>query len=497
MSKFAKALVKRNVGIVARGPNMMNQAGGLAYQDTPAIALYKQVATSLWSGDGYYEKQQQWFERFQANVSQAISEDVQFPFKLAAYARDKSGLALRTSPIGLYAEASVNKASMNTGLARRYASKVILRADEPGEVLAYLKLHHNDVVPHGVVRGIADTLPNFNEYQLAKYKDGLRNVIRLTRPKPKTDEQRTLWGRAVSNTLEVPYTWEVELSKAQGDDEKRAVWNQLLKSGKLGIFALVRNIRNIAKAGADIEEALSQVTEKRVIGSGILPFQWYKAYKAISESVGESIAEPMQQAIAWSLRDVPRMGGTTLIACDNSGSMSTVTATRGMTNAEIGNLMGAMALYVSEQGIASTFGQYFAIANTNPKHGLFYNKQLIDQCGKTTGHSTDAWRIFEYLIHSGVQVDRVIIFSDLQCYDSSHRWSGGGHSLSTELESYRQSVNPNVRVYSVNLASQDNSTQFAPEQNVTELAGWSESIFQYITAMEAGDLALSYIKSNF
>ena len=149
-------------------------------------------------------------------------------------------------------------------------------------------------------------------------------------------------------------------------------------------------------------------------------------------------------------------------------------------------------------GVAGTFGATFALANTNPRHGLFYNKAQIDRCGATTGHATDAWKIFEHLIHKRVLVDRIIIFSDMQCYDSHarHNQAYMGHSLATELESY-QRINPKVVVYSVNLATQDNSCQFAPDQPVVQLAGWSESILQFFAAMVVGESVVGKIGEGY
>lgn len=206
----------------------------------------------------------------------------------------------------------------------------------------------------------------------------------------------------------------------------------------------------------------------------------------------------MEEALQWSLDGVPKLLGTTLIVCDNSSSMSATYQTRGMTNAEIGNLLGAMALYCCAQGVAGTFGDTFALANTDPGKHIIRNKQMIDYCGSKTGHSTNAWRIFEALIHDRVYVDRIILLSDMQCYDSDSRYTVGyaGHSLSTQLESYRN-LNPNVVVYSINLASQDNSTQFALHQPVVELAGFSESIFQFISAMEVGENIVQHISEQY
>ncbi|MEW5871825.1 MAG: TROVE domain-containing protein [Chloroflexota bacterium] len=504
MAESDRSLFKRLVSLVQRGPDAVNRAGGPAFQDSPRMALYRQVATSLWSGDGYYERQVEWLARFRQNVADVLAEDVRFPFALAAYARDRrDGLALRTSPVILYVEAVANVRSKGTGLARQYAPRVFQRADEPAEAIAFFRKHHQGVVPHGMLRGIADALKNFDEYQLAKYKKSgsvsMRDVLRLARPKPGAPEEQALWGRVVADALETPYTWEVELSKSPTDEEKRQKWNELIASGKLGLFALVRNIRNIVKYGADVEEALSQITRQRVVGSGILPFQWYKAYKAVATAAGPVIAEPMQQALQWSLDDLPKLPGITLVACDNSGSMSRTWRTRDMANNEIANLMGAMALYCCQEGIAGTFGNHFQIANALSQFGLLENKANIDLCGTGTGHATNAWTIFEYLIRNRIWVDRVFLFSDMQCYDSQARRASGvysGHSLSAEFESYRQ-INPNVILYSVNLDSYDNTCQFEAGQPVIELAGWSENVFQFISRMEVGESILDTIAKNY
>lgn len=95
-------------------------------------------------------------------------------------------------------------------------------------------------------------------------------------------------------------------------------------------------------------------------------------------------------------------------------------------------------------------------------------------------------------------LDRVVLFSDMQCYDSDARFAQayGGHSLSTELDAYRR-INPNVVVYAINLASQDNSCQFAPNQPVVELAGFSESLFPFMSAMEVGEGITEWVAANY
>lgn len=496
-------VVRRNPSKALPRPPVTNMAGGTAYVDSPQSALYKQVATSLWSGDGYYEKQQEWYARFVQNVEDVMNIDPAFAFKLAEYARSKSGLALRTSPIALYVEAARHPKAKHTGLIRTYAPRVLLRADEPAEAIAYYKRHYTGAVPHGILRGIGDTLRGFNEYQLAKYKGDRkavksRDVFRLARPHPTTPEQEALWGRVVKNELAVPYTWEVELSRAGSNPADKAnAWNDLLKSGKLPIFALLRNLRNITEIGADIELAVSQITRERVVGSGILPFQWYKAYLATQDGSGRStlrktfVSERLQEAVQWSLEGSPKLPGWTLVACDNSGSMSAGGVTRGMSNLDLGNLFGAMSMYICEDADAGTFGSSFAIAKgISENEDIFRNKRVIDQCGERTGHSTDAWLVFKGITDAKRRYDRVILISDMQCYDSAalsrgaRMYSYEAQSLAKSLRDYKAQVNPDVTLYSINVASQDNTTQFDTADKVVELAGWSDSILRFIAETE-------------
>ncbi len=57
MSKLNRDLARRLASLTRRSQDTINRAGGLAYQDTPRMALYRQAATSLWSGDGYLASQ--------------------------------------------------------------------------------------------------------------------------------------------------------------------------------------------------------------------------------------------------------------------------------------------------------------------------------------------------------------------------------------------------------------------------------------------------------
>ena len=134
--------------------------------------------------------------------------------------------------------------------------RVILRPDDITEFLAiYWKDNKDEPLAKQVKRWLGESFRKFDEYQLAKYNGGqkavkLRDAIRITRPKPADADQAELWRKLVKGELATPDTWEVELSKG-GD--KKASWTRLLAEDKLGGLAMLRNIRNMTKAGVDDE----------------------------------------------------------------------------------------------------------------------------------------------------------------------------------------------------------------------------------------------------
>ena len=61
------------------------------------------------------------------------------------------------------------------------------------------------------------------------------------------------------------------------------------------------------------------------------------------------------------------------------------------------------------------------------------------------GYGTNAYLPIQYLIDKKIKVDRIFLFSDMQCYDTYD----GGNSLEDQLQLYRQTINPNVYFYVV------------------------------------------------
>lgn len=197
-------------------------------------------------------------------------------------------------------------------------ARVIQRADELGELVA---IHHRmggkKMLPAQMRKGLARAFAKFDAYALAKYdRDSavkLRDVLRLVRPLPKDAEQSALWKGVKDRTLEAPDTWEVALS---GGADKKETFERLLREGKLGYLALLRNLRNMAGAGVDDELVRRAIVARKGGAHRVFPFRYVAAARVVPR-FEPALDEALQAAIA-EMKPLP---GKTIILVDVSGSM--------------------------------------------------------------------------------------------------------------------------------------------------------------------------------
>src|SRR5262245_12182267 len=173
------------------------------------------------------------------------------------------------------------------------------------------------MLPAQMRKGLARAIAKFDEYELAKYdRDGavkLRDVLRLVRPTPKDAEQSALWKQVKDRTLAALDTWEVALS---GGADKRAAFERLIRERKLGYLALLRNLRNMVKAGVDVELVRQAIVARKGGAQRIYPFRYVAAARAAPQF------EPyLDQALNAAIAEMKPLGGKTIVLVDVSGSM--------------------------------------------------------------------------------------------------------------------------------------------------------------------------------
>lgn len=235
--------------------------------------------------------------------------------KLAIEARTQ--MNLRHAPLLLLTVLAKTGAKTEKLVANTVV-EVIQRADELSELVAIYWRNGKVPLSAQLKKGLARAFAKFDAYQLAKYdRPGpvrLRDVLFLVHAKPKATEQAEVWRKLAGKELDSPDTWEVALSAGA---DKRETFTRLLRDGKLGYLALLRNLRNMAEARVDEKLVRSAILDRKG-AQRVLPFRFVAAARA-APLFDREIDKALQAAIA----DQAPLAGRTIVLVDVSGSMST------------------------------------------------------------------------------------------------------------------------------------------------------------------------------
>jgi 60 kDa SS-A/Ro ribonucleoprotein len=489
---------------------MLNHEGAKAWSLSKELELYTAVVTTTLS-DKFYESGGDRLDRVRKLISEV---DPLFVAKLAVYAREK--MYLRSMPLVLAIELA--KIHQGDDLVSRLVSRVIQRADEITELLA-LYQHANsrkDTKKLGklskqVQKGLALAFNKFDEYQFAKYnRDAdvkLRDALFLVHPRPKDESQQMLFDKIAGNTLETAFTWEVELSKKGQESfadeaEKQAAfagqWETMIDSGKLGYMAMLRNLRNMLQAGisdAHLTKVAAMLGDaKQVQKAKQFPFRFLAAYRELrseSNPKAPKIMEALEAAIKASIANMRGFDADTriLIASDVSGSMNTaVSAKSKIRMYDIGLVLSMLLQHKCESAITSIFGTEFKVVNM-PRTNILANTDTLDAYSTQVGWATNGHLVIEHLTKRKQVMDKLMIFTDMQLWNST----GDGGQLGNSWREYKR-VAPNARLYIFDLAGYGQAPINVLREDVALIAGWSDKIFEVLNAIETGEDALAEVQ---
>lgn len=450
----------------------------------PSIAAEQQlerlVATCLLFENTFYEKGSDIADNIAAQCKKVKP---QFIASLAKKARTEFNL--RHVPLFLLAQLDVNRARLaedDRHLISDTVAEVIRRADELAELLSIIgKVNGKPIkkcLSAQVKKGLAAAFGKFNEYQLAKYnRDGdikLRDALFLVHRKPLAEGRAktvireyhdgfegevrrhnkgegAVLKRLVDGTMETPDTWEVRLSS--GSDKLKA-WKELLKEGKLGPLAMVRNVRNMAQVGVPDSLVAKSIHGIRA-GSGILPFQFMSSLRHAPTKI---VRDALDFAMIQSLEGKAVLPGKTVLLIDVSGSMDTAMSSRGeSTRIDAASALAILLRETSENFAVATFSSK-TVALGQPERGF----ALANRISTSQQHgNTELYSAIKDVNRFYGAVDRLIVITDEQA------------------TGYGVMPAPAAKIgYIVNVAS------YAPGLDVssgwTRINGFSERIVDYI-----------------
>ena len=477
-----------------------NNEGGEAFEPVdPRLALYKRTVNQLLE-DSHYEADEEHLEAVVGRFDAAADEDPEFVLKLAAYARQE--LYLRDIPQVLLVLAANDdrfKDDSDESLVRTWAPAVIQRMDETATALAVHDELFGGTAPWPLRRGIEDALVELADaYTLAKYAlprraVTLRDVFNRVHPTPVDEDQEALFERFVRGGLDdypaveplpSPKTWETVVSER---GSTREVWETLLEDDdySLPIFASIRNLRNMLEAGVDAATIVDHLDLDAVRHAPLSPFRYYQAYKALQDAglSAPAVERWLEQAVDVATGNVPDGLGDTFVGVDLSGSMDGVlSANSALRFKEIGSLFGAV---LAEQGArVGAFGSDFRVVSMHADTPVLQRQAAVLDVDRDVGNATNGWKVLEHLRETETVVDRVVLFTDMQLWDSREGVGDDAKTVRETFEAYRDSVAPDASLYLIDLASYGDLATPEGHENVYNVSGWSENVLEFVEHAE-------------
>ena len=553
-------MAKFNEKKMAKQPTERNFMGEMAFKMEDKEELISTVMTTFLQGE-YYEKEATKIARIQELLKKV---DPLFAAKLAIYARNEGNLRSVTH----FVAAEIAKYVSGTDWGKRFYNRIVVRPDDMSEIVsAYAHINgmsQKDIskIPNAMKGGFKTALEKLDAYQLDKYKMKNRSVsmidlIRLFHPKGNQKNAEafkrlvngeSLEGLYETKILEKEMTKAGQLTKNATEDEKKEAKHEAI-SEILGnvkgmpIMNLIRNLRNIILYAPDkVEDACAQLRIKdKILNSRLLPFRFATAYaeiekmtwgkpntdtaiafesdkaegeltKAQFDSLKRSVLDALEDAIQYSVENIPELEGNVAILVDHSGSCrgdaggsSAVSAFSKTSTAMIGNLFGSMMAYRQKNVYIGLFGdKLIDVPMDRNMKMLDFNKMSFDK-GACCGPCTEAG-IYDFMrkcIDEKKKVDNVVVFSDCQIGNNTYEftpWYGdkssdlGGHFH--ELFKEFKKLNPMCNWIVVNLRQSGGTSVFDKSMRILNIAGWSDKIFDTIKSQCRGwDAIIKEIES--
>lgn len=441
--------------------HLKTHEGGTAVLIRPTEDLLRACASTMLFENTFYEGGDSIAKRIAALVKENTAERVAEVALIC-----KNDLHLRHVPLWLAVQMALT--FRGNPLVRQTVAAVVQRPDELAEVVSLYfkatgderKVKGHTRLPAQLKKGLAEAFSRFNEYSLAKWNRQdravkLRDVLFLTHPKAKDEEQDALWGRLVAGTLATPDTWEVALSSGA---DKKETWERLMRERKLGGMATLMNLRNMTEAQVErsvVRDALGWIDAR----SRLLPFRFVSAYKNAPE-----YADALSEAMLRAVKGIGRLPGLTALVVDVSGSMDGALSARSkMTRLDAAGALAVLVREICDDARVFAYGTGWAeIPNLRglPLVSVFADAQ------KKIGGGTQTKAALEHTKTVVPNPDRVILITDEQAEDGMIPSWGKDNGFVVNVAPYAPGL--------------DTSGKW------TRINGWSERVLDWVSYSETG-----------
>ena len=501
----------------------VNYMGGPSYDLSPFMRLYVLATSSFFGESGYYsnvradEDDDSYIgylsdvfgsygeemkslmsgknrgEAIVKAVEDSLAYDAALTLRFLAWLR--KDVFMRATPAVGLAVAARNENVRGTGLLTAVSGDVFSRLDDVTNCLAYYLSTYGKPIPNALKKSMAARIEKATEYELAKYSKkknavSMKDAINLTHAHSEAVDR--FYRGEISQTTQGQETWEGILSK---EGSTKEAWTKAVSV--MGHMALLRNLRNLVNAGVDESLYLDKLVAGVATGKQ-LPFRYFSAWKHVSSA---AIKDALEKCVDISIKNLPQLGGRSLILVDNSGSArgTQVSSLSSVSVSVCGNLMGVLTGLVSDKADIGVFGdevEYIPI-HKGFKETALAMLAVVNSTGSRVGGSTEhgIWLALDKAIREKIPYDRIFIYSDMQAGHGGLYGTGGYPVWNlgrTEryidvpflVNKYRQEVNPNCKLYSIQIGGYADNIfpEFYP--NTCILGGWTPEVLRFVSLYE-------------
>ncbi|MCA1631529.1 MAG: RNA-binding protein [Acidobacteria bacterium] len=504
-----KTLFKSLVGRLLPAANVVNEEFAPAYAFAPKHALAQYAATGCMNSTFYADAS----EQLSVVLGLCETVDAEFVAKLAVYARERGNM--KDVPALLLAVLSRKDREL---FARAFPRVV----DNARMLRTFVQIVRSGVVG----RKSLGTLPKrlLREWLDARDDEAifaasvgqspsLADVLKMVHPKPRGGSRAALYGYLVGREHDraalPPVVRDFEAFKSGETRGVPRVSFQMLTALPLGKaewaeiarrapWQMTRmNLNTFARHGVFEIEGLTELVAERlrdpvkIAHARVFPYQLMAAYASAAEGVPNEVREALQDAMEIATANVPALPGKTYVFPDVSGSMhSPVTGhRRGATTAvrcvDVAALVAASVLRKNPSAELVPFEHDVVDVRLNARDSVATNAALLASVG---GGGTNCSAPLRLLNRREARGDLVIYVSDNESWVDAG--AGRGTATLREWEVFR-ARNPRARLVCIDVQP-NQTTQAAEREDVLNVGGFSDRVFQIVAEFASGRLAASH-----
>jgi len=504
-----KNLFQTRIGKMVPETDTVNEEMAPAYALKPERAIAQYAATGCLNSTFYASAELQL-----AKVLDMCNRvDAEFVARVAVFSRERG--AMKDMPALLCAYLSTRDVQL--------MERVFLRVIDNGRMLRnFVQIMRSGAVGRKSMgsapkRLVRQWLERRSEDALFKASVGatpsLSDIVRMVHPKPDRPEREAIYGYLLGRTVNLERLSDlVRAFEEFKQDRNRPIpdvpfemltalpltakqWARIAESApwqmtRMNLKTFVRHKVFQESHGRKLADRIAnRLKDPAAIRKArAFPYQLLIACRNAGNGVPDQIRAALEDAMEVATRNVPRVRGKLFVFPDVSGSMaSPVTGYRGTASTsvrcvDVAALVAASLMRVNPETTVVPFEHRLVPVALSARDSIMTNSAKLAGIG---GGGTNCSAPLADLNRRGVKGDLLIYVSDNQSWVDA---SGAVGTATAREWSVFKKRNPMARMVCIDLQPYAN-TQAAESADVLNIGGFSDQVFDVISAFASGRMA--------